>query len=156
MTNKIPLEERISNLIDSFSTPYGSARVAVYSFPILQDKLPFNQFVKIFFPLLDRVNCHHAYAWSIDSNRNCINLILIVTGYFRNDVHDITVAVQRIWNSLSNVPIQFIADIPVTYETLAVDKERILNAFVCESIFPINQQRVLDYHCRSFAISRFY
>ena len=154
MVNDVPIEERISRMIDSFSEAYGSARVAIYSFPLLQDDSPFKYFRKTFFSLLDRTENCRSFSWIVDPCKKCVSLILLVSGYFRNDVHDISAAAHRIWSTVSNTQIQLVADIPVLPNTLARDKECILNILLSSSIFPIKHQMLMNYHQRSFAFSR--
>lgn len=153
MTNETTQLERISSMIDTFSTAFGSARVAIYCFPKLQDHSLFTRYLNSFLSLLRRADCRPVYSWSFDSNRSCYNLILVVNGYFRNDVQDITEAAQRIWTSYSHEPIQFITDIPVKAESLIYDKQIIFNTLISNSFFPKSPQRILNPHQRAFACS---
>ena len=83
-------------------------------------------------------------------------MILIVQGYFRNDVNDVTDAAQRIWKLYSPFPVQFIAEMPVTDASITQDKMRlweIMNGMQFTSSGP---QRLLPPHQRTFACSKLY
>lgn len=156
MTNQIDQIEKVSTMIDTFSTSFGSARAAIYFFPKLQEHTQFTRFLNSFLTLLRRANCRPAYSWIYDSNREHYNFILIINGYFRNDVQDITDVAQRLWSNYSTEPINFIADIPVKLDTLASDKQHILDVLDQSSFFPNEPQRILNLHQRAFACSRLF
>ena len=154
MTNETTQVERISSMIDAFAIAFGSARVAIYCFPNVHDHTIFARFINSFMSLLRRADLRPVYSWSFDSNRDCYNLILVVNGYFRNDVRDITETAQRIWQSLSIETIELIADMPVTTDTLQSDRERVLNTLFSSSFFPKQPQRLNRFHQRAFSCSR--
>lgn len=156
MINEVEQIEKVSTMIDAFSTSFGSARAAIYSFPKLQEHTQFTRFLNSFLTLLRRANCRPVYSWNYDSNRERYNFILIVNGYFRNDVQDITDAAQRIWSNYSPEQISFIADIPVKLDTLTSDKQHVLDALYQSSFFPNEPQRILNLHQRAFACSRLF
>lgn len=154
MTNQTTQIERISSMIDTFSTAFGSARAAIYCYPKLQDHALFAKYLGSFLSLLRRADYRPVYSWSFDSNRDCYNFILVVNGYFRTNVQDITEAAQRIWQLYSTEPIQFIADLPITADTLQNDKQRIFDVLTSSSFFPKTPQKLLSSHQRAFSCSR--
>ena len=154
MINEATQKESICSLIETFSLSFGCARVAIYIFPELSDYSLFARYLNTFLCVLRRYNCRPVYSWSYDSNKRCYKFILIVNGYFRRDVQDITDTAKRIWLSYSAEPIQFIADIPVSSHTLQYDEQRILDVLSSTSYFPQEPQRILNPHQRSFACSR--
>ena len=154
MTNETTQLERISSMIDAFSTAFGSARVGIYRLPKIHDHTLFARYLNSFLSLLRRSDCRPVYSWSYDSNRDCYNLILVINGCFRNDMQDITDAAQRIWMTYSAEPMQFIADMPVKSNSLDYDKQKILDTLFSSSFFPTLPHRILNPHQRAFACSR--
>lgn len=154
MTDETTQVERISSMIDAFAIAFGSARAAIYCFPNVHDHSAFVRYLGSFLSLLRRADLRPVYSWSFDSNRDCYNFILVVNGYFRNDVRDITEAAQRIWRLYSTDPIELIADIPIKADTLQNDKERIFNTLFSSSFFPKHPQKILPSHQRAFSCSR--
>ena len=156
MTNDTTQLERINTLIEKYVTCFGQARIAFYSFPCIEDHREFTRYLNAFTAALKRANCRPAYSWSFDSCRGCYNLILIVSGYFREDMNDVTDAAQRIWKLYSPLPIQFVSEMPVRLESLPQDKMNlfgVMNGMPFVSTIP---QRLLPPHQRSFACSKLY
>ena len=113
MTNENDQLERIGNLLEKYLISFGQARAAFYVFPSLENHNDFPKYLNSFTSALKRANCRPVYSWSYDAARGCYNMILIVQGYFRNNMDDVTDAAQRIWRYYSPFPIQFVAEIPV-------------------------------------------
>jgi len=156
MTNEIDQIERINTLLEKYLISFGQARIALYVFPYLENHNDFTRFLNAFSSALRRANCRPVYSWSYDSIRGCYNMMLIVSGYFRSDMTDITDAAQRIWKLYSPFPVQFVADLPVDYATIEEDKTAlrgIMNGMQFTSSGP---QRLLPPHQRSFACSKLY
>jgi hypothetical protein len=154
MTSETVQIERISTLLEKYLISFGQARVALYAFPPLENHYEFTRYLYSFSAALKRANCRPAYSWSYDSVRGCYNMILLVNGYFRNDMNDVTDAAQRIWKLYSPFPVKFIAEIPVNHATIDQDKTRlweIMNGMQFTSSMP---QRLLPPHQRSFACSK--
>ena len=156
MTNENNQLERIGNLLEKYLISFGQARVAFYVFPALENYYEFTRYMNSFTSALKRFNCRPVYSWSYDSARGCYNMILIVQGYFRNDMNDVTEAAQRIWKLYSPFPIQFIADLPMNYATIDQDKMRVFDAIHRIGFLPSSPQRLLPPHTRTFAISKLY
>ena len=111
MTNENEQLERIGNLLEKYLISFGQARAAFYVFPSLENHNDFPKYLNSFTSALKRANCRPVYSWSYDAARGCYNMILIVQGYFRNNMDDVTDAAQRIWRYYSPFPIQFVAEI---------------------------------------------
>lgn len=156
MTNETTQIERISSLIEQYLSSFGQARIAFYSFPSLEDHRVFTRYLNSFISALKRANCRPAYSWNYDSCRGCYKMILIVSGYFRDDMNDITDAAQRIWKYYSPFPIQYIAEMPVRYETVSQDKMSLFDIMSNMAFVPTNPQRLLPPHHRAFACSKLY
>ena len=148
--------ERIGELVEKFIVSYGKARIAFYIFPALENYYDFTKYMRALTAALRRANCVPAYSWTYDAFRGCYNMILIVQGYFRNDMNDVTDAAQRIWKNYSPFPIQFIAEMPVTESTIAQDKMKLWEIMNRMHFTSSEPQRLLPPHQRSFACSRLY
>ena len=156
MTNENIQLERIGNLLEKYLISFGQARVAFYVFPSLENYYDFTKYLNSFTSTLKRANCRPAYSWSYDSARGCYNMILIVQGYFRYDMNDVTDAAQRIWRHYSPYPIQFIADIPVNYASIEQDKVRLWEIMNGMQFTSSGAQRVLPIYQHTFGFSKLY
>ena len=156
MTNEVSQLERISNLIEKYLTCFGQARIALYVFPCLENHYEFSRYLNAFTSALKRKNTRPVYSWSYDSCHGCYNLILIVSGYFRNDMNDVTDAAQRIWKLYSSFPIRFVADMPVCFASLDQDKQHLFAVMSEMNYASSNPQRLLPSHQRAFACSKLY
>lgn len=148
--------ERIGTLIEQYLNSFGQARIAMYVFSGLDRHNDFTRFLNAFISVLKRANCRPVYSWVYDSCRGHYNLLLIVNGYFRNDMKDVTDAAQRIWSLYSSIPPQFVVEMPISSVSLPQDKMRlmeIMNEMQFASLMP---QRILPAHQRSFAFSKLY
>ena len=148
--------ERINDLIDKYLTSFGRARVAFYVFPCPERHSDFRKFLNTFISALNRAICRPVYSWTYDSSRGRYNMILIVSGYFRYDMNDITEAARRIWGTYSPFPIDFVAEMPMCSDSMPQDKttiQKIMNEMQFTSSAP---QRVLAPHQRAFACSKLY
>ena len=146
--------ERIETLIEQYLNSFGQARIAMYVFSGLESHNDFTRFLNAFISILKRANCRPVYSWVYDSCRGHYNLLLIVNGYFRNDMKDVTDAAQRIWSLYSSIPPQFVVEMPISSVSLPQDKMRlmeIMNEIQFTSLMP---QRILPPHQRAFACSR--
>lgn len=156
MTNETTQLERIGILIEQYLASFGQARIAFYSFPCLEDHRAFTRYLNAFISALKRANCRPAYSWNYDSSRGYYNMILIVNGYFRDDMNDITDAAQRIWKNYSPFSIQYIAEMPVHFETVTQDKMHLLDIMNSMPFVPTDPQRLLPPHQRAFSCSKLY
>ncbi len=148
--------ERIGALIEKYLASFGEARIALYVFPCLEDHYDFTKFLNSFSSALKRANTRPVYSWSYDSSRGCYNLILIISGYFRHDMIDVTDAAQRLWKLHSPFPIQFVAEMPVNNTTMYQNKTRLLGIMNEMRFTSSTPQKLLPPHHRSFACSKLY
>ena len=156
MTNENDQIARINTLLEKYLISFGQARIALYVFPYLENHNDFTRFLNAFSSALRRANCRPVYSWSYDSSRGCYNMILIVNGYFRSDMTDITDAAQRIWKLYSPFPIQFVAEMPLDNATMAQDKTQLLEIMNGMAFTSSTPRRLLPPHQRSFACSKLY
>ena len=156
MTNEISQLERIEDLVERYIISYGKARIAFYVFPSLENHYDFTKFLNSFSAALRRANCRSSYSWAYNSNLGRYNMILIVNGYFRNNMNDITDTAQRIWKLYSPFPIQFISEMPINDSSLCSDKIKIIDILNRMEFTSSNPQRLLPFHQRAFACSRLF
>lgn len=156
MTKYFVLLERVSKLVDDFLYSFGRAWVALYVFPDLEFHHDFARFLNSFMSALKRADCRPVYTWSYDSDHGCFKLLLIINGYFRNDMSDITDVAQRIWRLYSPLPVQFIADMPLRAESQETDKNNLFEIINNRHFLNDAPQRLLDFHQRSFACSKLF
>ena len=156
MTNEISQLERIEDLVERYIISYGKARIAFYVFPSLENHYDFTKFLNSFSAALRRANCRSGYSWAYNSNLGRYNMILIVNGYFRNNMNDITDTAQRIWKLYSPFPIQFISEMPINDSSLCYDKIKIIDILNRMEFTSSNPQRLLPFHQRAFACSRLF
>ena len=156
MTNETVQIEKIGSLLDKYLVSFGKARAGFYIFPALENYYAFTRYMNALTSALKRANFRPVYSWSFDGSRGCYNMIMIVQGYFRNDMNDVTDAIQRIWKLYSPYPVQFIAETPINQESLAQDKIRLWEIMNGMQFTSALSQRVLPLHQRAFACSRLY
>ena len=156
MINETVQIERTGTLLENYLTSFGKARVALYCFPHLEDYNKFAKYLNTFKTALTRANCRPVYSWSYDSYRGCYNLLLIVNGYFREDMNDVTDAANRIWKLYSPFPLQFIAEMPVNYASMDQDKLKLMGIMDEMQFASSPFQRILPPHQRSFACSKLF
>jgi len=156
MTNETMQLERIGNLLEKYLISFGQARAAFYIFPALENYYDFTRYMNSLTSALKRANCRPVYSWSYDSVRGCYNMLMIVNGYFRNDMNDVTDAAQRIWKLYSPFPIQYIADMPVNFATIEQDKKTLFEIMNGMQFTSSGPQRLLPPHQRAFACSKLF
>ena len=156
MTNETAQLERIGNLLEKYLFSFGKARAAFYVFPALENYYDFTKYMNSLTSTLKRSNCRPVYSWFYDGTRGCYNMILIVQGYFRNDMNDVTDAAQRIWRHYSPYPIQLVADIPVNYTSIEQDKVRLWEIMNGMQFTSSGAQRVLPIYQHTFGFSKLY
>ena len=156
MTNEAVQLERIGNLLEKYLICFGKARAAFYVLPALENYYVFTRYMNAVTMALKRANFRPVYSWSYDGSRGCYNLIMIVQGYFRNDMNDVTDAIQRIWKLYSPFPVQFVAETPICQESLAQDKMMLWEIMNRMQFTTSLSQRVLPAHQRAFACSKLF
>ena len=147
---------RISQQIDDYVNSLGKAQIAVYQFPALNERRDFSLFLNALMANLRRAELRPVYSWSYDVNSEAYTLILLVNGYWRNDMNDVTEAVNRLWNLYSTGYSKKIADMAVNIETQEQDKAALWNILQQAVFSPINCARVNPFHQRQFACCRVY
>lgn len=156
MTNAITQLEKINNLLERYLTKWGKAMIGLYSFSSPENYSDFKRFLNSFIYALRRAGCDPEYAWSYDSCRGCFNMILIISGCFRNDMNDVTDSAQRLWCQYSPFAIQFVNQILIESSTIDIKKQELMNT-MSEMHFPSSEpQRLLSPHQRAFACSIMY
>jgi len=146
--------ESINSIIEWFLNRFGKARTALYTFPYIENNNSFTTYLNSLMASLRRIGYYPMYAWSYDSSRDRHNLLLIVSGYCRNDMNDITETAQRIWKLYSPFQIEFIAEMPLEIDTIDSDKMRLFCTMNEMDFVPSVPQRLLPAHQRNFACSR--
>ena len=146
--------ERIGELLEQYLNMFGQARVGFYRIPFFEESESYSRYMNSFTAALNRANCRPAFAMSLDSSRGYYNILLIVQGYLRNDMNDVTDAAQRIMRLYSPFPIQFVVDLPMSYISVDQDKMKVLEVMNQIDFIPTTPQRLLPPHTRTFAISR--
>ena len=156
MTNETVQLERIGSLLDKYLVSFGKARAGFYIFPALENYYAFTRYMNALTSALKRANFRPVYSWSFDGSRGCYNMIMIVQGYFRNDMNDVTDAIQRIWKLYSPYPVQFVAETPISQESLAQDKMRLWEIMNGMQFTSSGAQRVLPIYQHTFGFSKLY
>jgi len=145
---------RISTQIDSYITSLGKARIAVYQFPALSERRDFSLFLNALMANLRRAELRPVYSWSYDEVSRAYTLILLVSGYWRKDMNDVTEAMNRLWKLYSPGYMKTLADMAVNIETLDQDKAALWNVLQQAAFSPMPGARVNPYHQRQFACCR--
>ena len=154
MINSFTQHERISQLVEWYVTSFEKARIGLYVFPLLEKHTDFTSYLNSFISALRRADCRPVYSWSYDPIHLCYNVLLIVSGFFRTNMNDITNAAARIWNLYSPCPLQMVSEIPACLGSLDQDRMNLFNVMNEIDFIPESPQMVLPSHQRVFACSK--
>ena len=143
--------DTVSLMMDRYLERYGKALIGVYYLPPMTENWKFPVFMNSLLITLRRMDPMPGYTWFMDANEGHY-LILWLNGNFRNDLSDITPAVNRLWMIHSASQLTVIDCFSVSTENREYGQER-LKLFLYSSA--LNQPITTNWHQRTFGTSRF-
>ena len=143
--------DTVLRMTDRYLERYGKALIGVYYLPQMAENWKFPVFMNSLLVTLRRMDLMPGYTWFMDTKEGHY-LILWLNGYFRNDLSDITPAVNRLWMIHSASQLTVIDCFSVSTENREYGQER-LKLFLYSSA--LNQPITTNWHQRTFGTSRF-
>ena len=143
--------DRVMEITDRYLERFGKVLIGIYYLPALAENWKFAVFINSLLVTLRRMDLMPCYTWFMDTAGGHY-LILWLNGYFRNDLSDITPAVNRLWMIHSASQLTVIDCFSVSTENREYGQER-LKLFLYSSA--LNQPITTNWHQRTFGTSRF-
>ena len=142
--------ERIMQMTDNYLERYGKVWIVIYYLPPITENWRFMVFINSLSITLRRMDLMPEYSWFMTTDGGHY-LVLLLNGYFRNDLSEVTPNVYRLWQRHSLLPLSIISCI--TLSTTNFDCEKVKLKQTLYSL-GLNQAISQNYHQRTFGSSR--
>ena len=143
--------ERIMQMTDGYLERFGRVLIGIYYLPTIDENWRFMRFINSLVITLRRLDLMPEYSWFMTANGGHY-LVLLLNGYFRNDLSEITPVINRLWQNQNTLPLTAVNCILLTTENQNYEKFR-LQQFLYSC--GLNQMISQNYHQRTFGSSRF-
>ena len=142
--------DRIMQMTDNYLERYGKVLIGIYYLPPITENWRFMVFINSLMITLRRMDLMPEYSWFMTADGGHY-LVLLLNGYFRNDLSEVTPNVYRLWQKHSLLPLSIISCI--TLSTTNFDCEKVKLKQTLYSL-GLNQSISQNYHQRTFGTSR--
>ena len=142
--------DRIMQMTDNYLERYGKVLIGIYYLPPITENWRFMVFINSLMITLRRMDLMPEYSWFMTADGGHY-LVLLLNGYFRNDLSEVTPNVYRLWQKHSLLPLSIISCI--TLSTTNFDCEKVKLKQTLYSL-GLNQTLPQNYHQRTFGTSR--
>ena len=139
--------ERIMQMMDGYLERFGRVLIGIYYLPPMDE----NRFINSLSITLRRLDLMPEYYWFMPADGGHY-LVLLLNGYFRNDLSEVTPVIDRLWQNQSINSLTAVNCISLTTENQNYEKFR-LQQFLYSC--GLNQTLSQNYHQRTFGMSRF-
>ena len=143
--------DRIMQMTDNYLERYGKALIGIYYLPPITENWRFMVFINSLSITLRRMDLMPEYSWFMTADGGHY-LVLLLNGYFRNDLSEITSVLNRLWQNQNTNSLTAVNCIPISTENQNYEKFR-LQQFLYSC--GLNQTLPQNYHQRTFGMSRF-
>ena len=143
--------ERIMQMTDGYLERFGKVLIVIYYLPPMAENWRFMRFINSLVITLRRLDLMPEYSWFMTAYGGHY-LVLLLNGYFRNDLSEITPFINRLWQIQSTNYLTAVNCISLTTENQNYEKFR-LQQFLYSYI--LNQTLPQNYHQRTFGSSCF-
>ena len=143
--------DRIMQMTDNYLERYSKALIGIYYLPPITENWRFMVFINSLSITLRRMDLMPEYSWFMTADGGHY-LVLLLNGYFRNDLSEITPVINRLWQIQNTNSLTEVNYISLTTENKNYEKFR-LQQFLYSCNF--NQTLPQNYHQRTFGSSRF-
>ena len=143
--------ERIMQMTDGYLERFGRVLIGIYYLPPVTENLRFMRFINSLSITLRRMDLMPEYYWFMTADGGHY-LVLLLNGYFRNDLSEITPIINRLWQIQNTNSLTAVNCISLTIENHNYEKFR-LKQFLYS--YGLNQTIPQNYHQRTFGSSRF-
>ena len=142
--------DRIMQMTDNYLERYGKVLIGIYYLPPITENWRFMVFINSLSITLRRMDLMPEYSWFMTTDGGHY-LVLLLNGYFRNDLSEITPVINRLWHNQSINSLTTVNCIFLTTENQNYEKFR-LQQFLYSC--GLNQLIPQNYHQRTFGTSR--
>ena len=142
--------ERIMQMTDGYLERFGKVLIGIYYLPPIAENWRFMRFINSLVITLRRLDLMPEYYWFMTADGGHY-LILLLNGYFRDDLSEITPDIDRLWQIQSTNSLTAINCIQISTENQNYEKFR-LQQFLYSCV--LNQMISQNYHQRTFGSSR--
>ena len=143
--------ERIMRMTDGYLERFGRVLIGIYYLPPVDENWRFMRFINSLVITLRRLDLMPEYSWFMTADGGHY-IVLLLNGYFRNDLSEITPVINRLWQIQSTNSLTTVNCISLSTENQNYEKFR-LQQFLYSC--GLNQLIPQNYHQRSFGMSRF-
>ena len=143
--------ERIMQMTDGYLERFGRVLIGIYYLPSMAENWRFMRFINSLSITLRRLDLIPEYSWFMTADGGHY-LVLLLNGYFRNDLSEITPVINRLWQIQSINSLTAVNCILLTTENQNYEKFH-LQQFLYSC--GLNQLLSQNYHQRTFGTSRF-
>ena len=142
--------ERIMQMTDGYLEQFGRVLIGIYYLPPLAENWRFMRFINSLSITLRRLDLMPEYSWFMTANGGHY-FILLLNGYFRNDLSEVTPNAYRLWQRHSLLPLSIISYITLSTANSEYEKVKLKQTLYS---LGLNQSISQNYHQRTFGTSR--
>ena len=143
--------DRIMQMSDGDLERFGKVLIGIYYLPSMDENWRFMVFINSLSITLRRMDLMPEYSWFMTTDGGHY-LVLLLNGYFRNDLSEITPVINRLWQIQNTNSLTAVNCISLTTENHNYEKFR-LQQFLYSC--GLSQMISQNYHQRTFGSSRF-
>ena len=143
--------DRIMQMTDGYLERFGKVLIGIYYLPPMDENWRFMRFINSLSITLRRLDLMLEYYWFMTADGGHY-LVLLLNGYFRNDLSEITPVINRLWQNQNTPPLTTGNCILLTNENQNYEKFH-LQQFLYSC--GLNQMISQNCHQRTFGSSRF-
>ena len=143
--------DKIMQMTDGYLERFGRVVIGIYYLPPMDENWRFMRFINSLSITLRRLDLMPEYYWFMTADGGHY-LVLLLNGYFRNDLSEITPVINRLWQNQSINSLTAVNCISLTTENQNYEKFR-LQQFLYSC--GLNQTLPQNCHQRTFGMSRF-
>ena len=142
--------DRIMEITNRYLERFGKALIGIYYLPPLAENWKFTVFINSLLVTLHRMDLMPGYTWFMDTNEGHY-LVLLLNGYFRNNLSGINPTINRLWQIHSTLPINIVDYIAISSEAPEYGKRQLSQFLYSHGLsHPITA----NWHQRTFGTSR--
>ena len=116
--------ERIMQMTDGYLERFGRVLIGIYYLPSMAENWRFMRFINSLSITLRRLDLIPEYSWFMTADGGHY-LVLLLNGYFRNDLSEITPVINRLWQIQSINSLTAVNCILLTTENQNYEKFRL-------------------------------
>ena len=119
-----PKIERIMQMTDDYLERFGKVLIGIYYLPSMDENWRFMRFINSLSITLRRLDLMPEYSWFMTADGGHY-LVLLLNGYFRNNLSEITPVINRLWQNQSINSLTTVKCIPISTENQNYEKFRL-------------------------------